>query len=446
MSLVKVQAQYVIFGLGISGLSCARFLHRHGLEFAVIDTREQPPCLDEFIQQFPQVAIATSVAQDEVVGRCETVILSPGLSLHDPLVRRLAARGIELIGDIELFARFVRAPVLAVTGSNGKSTVVTMIGEILAAAGIDARVGGNIGIPALQLLDEHRPDCYLLELSSFQLETTSSLKPRAACILNVSPDHMDRYDDLASYARAKARILNGAESVYLNHDDPSLRTMHVSGAANYSLSSGAHTQAHYQIDAEAYLVANGEQVLASSELVVKGRHNLLNALAAIAVSDAMAVPRSAQRIALRSFTGLAHRCQHVATYQDIDWIDDSKGTNVGATVAAIDGVFEQRGGVLIAGGQAKNADFSQLAKVVQSRVHTVVLIGEDANALAAVMPGGVNVHFAIDMDSAVALAARLARAGEAVLLSPACASFDMFANFEARGIAFAAAVNSMVAR
>lgn len=445
MSSSRIDAHSIIFGLGDTGLSCARFLARHGIPFAAIDTREHPPAAAALMAAFPDARVVTGLTDPALIVQCEQLLLSPGVPRGHAVVEAALERGIEVIGDIELFARHARAPVLAVTGSNGKSTVVTMVTAILTAAGLDVRTGGNIGTPALDLLGATEPDCYVLELSSFQLESTRTLAPVAAALLNVSPDHMDRYATFADYVKTKLSIANRAQTFVVNFDDPALRAAQTPATVRgFSLQGAAGASYGCEhADGAAWLVAHGERVIRVDEIAAAGQHNRINALAAIALTDAMAVPRGAQRDALMAFSGLPHRCQTVRVHNDVEWIDDSKGTNVGATCAAITGVFAARSGVLIAGGQGKGADFAPLATALSGRVRSVVLIGQDAAAIARAVEPVVDVQFALDMRAAVTAAATLARPGDAVLLSPACASLDMFANFAARGDAFAAAVNEL---
>jgi UDP-N-acetylmuramoylalanine--D-glutamate ligase len=442
VTMKSIDSQHIVFGLGKTGFSCAHFFAQRGLDFTVIDTREHPPELERLTKLMPDVAVITGVTSATQMEQCKQLVLSPGVSREHPLVAAAQRNGSEIIGDIELFARHAQAPILAITGSNGKSTVVTMVVEILSGANLKVRSGGNLGTPALDLLDGGRPDCFVLELSSFQLESTESLAASAACILNVSPDHMDRYANFADYLAAKKRIYKHAECVVLNADDEDLRDLLPACETHY-FSRHQTSTASYKIenfDGALWLVAAGKKFMQVEDLAACGDHNAMNALAAVAITDNMSVPRSVQKRVLATFRGLPHRCQTVATRKMVEWIDDSKGTNVGATSAAIRGIFSGRQGVLIAGGQGKGADFSVLAAELHGRVHAAILIGEDAKIIAASLDGHVDIHFALDMTAAVALAAVLARPGEAVLLSPACASFDMFENFEARGRAFVSAV------
>lgn len=442
MTTKSINSPYVVFGLGKTGLSCARFLARTDEKFTVIDTHEYPSELDNLKKLMPDAAVLTGISSYTPTNACKYLVLSPGVARSHPIVATALRQGIEVIGDVELFARHAKAPVLAITGSNGKSTVVTMVSEILSGAKLRVRYGGNLGTPALDLLAAEQPDCFVLELSSFQLESTQSLAPSVACILNVSPDHMDRYEDFSTYVAAKQRVYNNAKSVVLNADDEVLRDLRPPCETHFISHRGADMAA-YRIntyDGAAWLVAAGEKFMPVDDLAARGTHNAMNALAAVAITDRMSIPRSVQKRVLASFRGLPHRCQTIAFRHGVEWIDDSKGTNVGATSAAIRSVFSGRQGVLIAGGRGKDADFSVLAADVDERVHSVILIGEDADAIAASLDGRANIHFALNMTAAVALALELAQPGDAVLLSPACASFDMFDNFEARGRAFAEAV------
>jgi len=434
---------YVVVGLGASGLSCARFLARQGLRVAVTDTRAEPPGRAVLEREQPQVTVRAGDLDTDLIRGAATVVLSPGIARTDP---RLAAAlaGVEVVGDIELFARHADAPVVAVTGSNGKSTVTTLVGTMFRTAGRDVRVGGNLGPPALDLLGGPPPDAYLLELSSFQLETTYSLNAAVAALLNVSPDHLDRYAGLDEYVAAKARVFLGDGAMVLNAEDPRVaalarprrRTAWFGLTPDRALDYGLRTGE----DETPWLHCRGEPVLPVAELGIRGRHNVANALAALAIGDSCGLPRTTMAGVLRGFEGLPHRCRRIASVAGVDWIDDSKGTNVGATCAAIAGMEGYGALVLIAGGQGKGQDFGPLLGAARGRLRAAVLIGCDAPRIAAVLDGTVSVVTAVDMDAAVAAAAALAAPGDAVLLSPACASFDMFTDYAARGAAFAAAV------
>jgi UDP-N-acetylmuramoylalanine--D-glutamate ligase len=445
MTSNSIATEYVVYGLGKTGVSCARFLTGCGIRFTIIDTRDQPPGLSKLMEIAPDTVVFLGGVLPQSFGACKQLVLSPGVSRSHPFVLDALREGIEVIGDIELFARHVATSVIAITGSNGKSTVVTMVAEILAAAEFSVRCGGNLGTPALDLLEHHLDvDCFVLELSSFQLESTMSLAPKVACILNISPDHLDRYDDFAAYVDAKKRILQNAECLVFNAEDEMLSAMPEAGETNF-IAIGATSQYRIEVHQNVpWLMVRGNALMRADEIPVHGEHNYLNALAALAITDIMSVSSVVQAQALKQFSGLPHRCRTISTQQSIEWIDDSKGTNVGASCAAIRAVFAHKQGILIAGGQGKGADFAPLARAVRDCVRAVVLVGEDANIIAAKLSGNAELHFAGDMTAAVTAAALLAQSGEAVLLSPACASQDMFENFEARGIAFADAVADLV--
>ena len=437
-SIAQPLADYAVVGLGITGLSCVRYLAARGVSVLAMDSRETPPNLDVVQREFPDITVMTGTLDADALSRCRHIVLSPGLSLAEPAIAAARAAGVEVIGDIELFARAANAPVIAITGTNGKSTVTTLVARMLEADGYRVRVGGNLGTPALDLLELVAPDCYVLELSSFQLETTSTLAPRVACILNITPDHLDRYASFAEYRDAKARILARAEQVVLNADDEVASQLSC-GAPCTFFTLAAPTAEQYGLLNE-QLVGPQGTALAAHELKLVGRHNIANALAAIAVCHAFGARGAVLLNALASFTGLDHRAQLVATIDGVRYINDSKATNSGAACATIRGLCHERGGVLIAGGEPKEPDFSEFADTVVAHMHTVVLIGRAAPQFAAAIAGRIPTLFATDMRGAVAAAAGAARAGDMVLLSPACASFDMFANYAARGLAFRDAV------
>lgn len=435
-------ADYAVVGLGITGLSCVRYLAARGVSVLAMDSRATPPNLETVRHEFPEVTVITGALDADTLSRCRHIVLSPGLSLAEPAIAAARAAGVDVIGDIELFARAANAPVIAITGTNGKSTVTTLVARMLEADGYRVRVGGNLGTPALDLLEVVAPDCYVLELSSFQLETTVSLAPRVACVLNITPDHLDRYGSFTDYRDAKARILARAEQVVLNDDDAVTRQLAGGGARTlFTLAAPAAAQYGVEIDAgEEYLVGPHGTRLAASALGLVGRHNIANALAAIAVCHAFGARGKVLLTSLASFGGLDHRAQLVATIAGVRYINDSKATNSGAACATIRGLCRERGGVLIAGGEAKEPDFTEFADTVVAHMHTVVLIGRAAPLFAAAMHGRIATVFATDMRGAVAAAAAAAQPGDMVLLSPACASFDMFANYAARGFAFRDAV------
>ena len=436
----------LVVGLGLTGHSCVRHLSARGYRVIGVDTRAQPPGFEALKREFPRLQAHTGVLPDELFEDPGLLVVSPGLSLKDPALARAVARGAQPIGDIELFAQAACAPVLAVTGANGKSTVTSLLGAMCREAGLDTAVGGNLGTPALELLRTPEPDLYVLELSSFQLETTWSLNARAATVLNLSPDHMDRYRDLAEYAAAKARIFEGSGVMVLNADDPAVLAMARPGrrSVRFGLNppQAEHDYGLVVQGGEEWLARGARAIMPAAEVRLAGRHNLANALAAMALAEHARVPFDAMKRAALAFKGLAHRAELVAEHDGIRWIDDSKGTNVGATVAALEGMSAPA--VLIAGGDGKGQDFAALKQPVARRARAVVLIGRDAPLLEQALAGTVPVQRARDLGEAVRLARTLARPGDVVLLSPACASFDMFRNYEHRGEAFAAAVREML--
>lgn len=439
----------VIVGLGKTGLSCARFLAARNIEFAIVDSREDPPGLAELKAFMPAEKIVAGAFKAELFATANTLIVSPGIPVSHPLIAAARDRGASIMGDIELFARVATAPIVAVTGSNGKSTVTTLFAEMARQAGVKLRVGGNLGVPALELLDDEA-GLYVLELSSFQLETTASLAATAAVILNISEDHMDRYADMQAYINAKARIFHGHGAIVANLDDAAVMQVvdrigqqrkRINFSLNLPFGKNYGLCLH---EGQSWLCRGPELLLPVSRVAIKGKHNIANALAALALGEAMDLPMEAMLKALRTYGGLPHRTQWVAECHGVNWFNDSKATNVGAAVAAIEGVPGDKV-VLIAGGQGKGQDFTPLRAVLQKRVKAVVLIGEDAALLAGAIPEPVAIIHATDMRDAVGQAARHAVQGDTVLLSPACASFDMFSNYEQRGDTFMAAVREVCA-
>ena len=434
--------EMVVVGLGKTGLSCARFLSALGVAYAVTDSRTEPPGASVLARELPGVRQILGGFDFEMLEAANTIVLSPGVDPHS-LPASVLSAGVEIIGDIELFARYAKAPIIAITGSNGKSTVTALLGEILSNCGFDVRVGGNFGTPALELLSEDNPDFYLLELSSFQLETTTSLRAQVAAILNISADHLDRHQDMARYIGAKQRIFQGDGVMVLNADDPSVSVLREPTRSCLCFSAAGASDAEFvsrEMNGTPWLFAREVAVLPVSELGIRGSHNVANALAALALADVIGVQGASSSEVLRSFTGLTHRCQLVAHISGVDWIDDSKATNVGAARAAIEGLSGYQSIVLIAGGQGKGADFSPLLESAQGRVKAVVVLGEDASQIRDALADKLHVVLADSLADAVAQAGDLVGEGEAVLLSPACASHDMFKDFAARGREFATQV------
>ena len=433
----QVNWHTLVLGLGKTGLSVARFLSAQGVSFAVMDSRETPPNVDELLSEFPETACYFGSLNAEVMCAAKRIIASPGIALATPEIEKARSLGIEVIGDIELFAREAKKPVVAITGSNGKTTVVTLLDLMAKKAGVKVGTGGNIGMPALELLTQKGTELYVLELSSFQLETTHSLKCKAASILNVTEDHLDRYSGrMDLYAAAKAKIYDRCQNKIVNRDDKLVVEL---AHDNYATTFGLDTpsEGNYgllTVDGVTWLAKGEEKLLSTADMKVAGSHNEINALATLALAEAAGLPLEPCLEVLREFAGLPHRTQWVAESNGINWFNDSKGTNVGATVAAMQGLPSKT--VLIAGGLGKGADFSPLADVVQSYARAVVLIGEDAEKIALALKGDIPIVFAADMTCAVKQARELASIGDNILLSPACASFDMFTSYENRGDVF----------
>jgi UDP-N-acetylmuramoylalanine--D-glutamate ligase len=432
----------LVVGLGETGLSVARFLSRQGVPVAIVDSREQPPGLERLRTELPaDVALFLGDFNVDAFQRAEQIVISPGVSMEEPEIVAALARQVPVIGDIELFAQSITAAVIAVTGSNGKSTVVTLLGAMARRAGLDVRVGGNIGTPALDLIESQEPDLYVLELSSFQLETVHSLQPQAAVVLNVSADHMDRYQDLQAYATAKQSIFRRAGLQVFNLDDPLVGSLVNRQHPHVGFTCGQPGTDDYGVvecEGVTWLARGESRIMPAAGLRMTGQHNLANALAALALGEAVGIPLDVMVETLGEFQGLPHRMQYVADQDGVCWVNDSKGTNVGATLAAIEGIAGKL--VLIAGGDGKDADFTPLAVALQHKGRGAVLIGKDAALLETVLQDAVPVRHATSMPEAVRLAAEMAQAGDSVLLSPACASTDMYRNFEQRGEAFMAAV------
>lgn len=451
-TMTQSQAQFggktLVVGLGATGLSVVRFLVARDEALAVTDSRDIPPGLDLLKNDYPDVARFTGKFDERAFSSADRLIVSPGVSLKEPLIKQAQERGIPVIGDVELFAQYVDAPVIAITGSNGKTTVTTLLGEMAREAGRDVGVGGNIGTPALDLLDgEH--DLYVLELSSFQLESLASLKPVAATVLNISEDHMDRYSGLDDYAQAKARIFKGAEVAVMNRDDMQVMAMNAGTRNIFFTLSVPQSQDDFGIDeyeGKQWLCRGNEKLCTTDSLLIAGKHNVANALAALALGAVAGLSMDAMLAALKRFTGLPHRTQYVAEIQAVTYYNDSKATNTGACIAALTGLdkADQSRSIVILGGDCKDADFSGLTAVIQDTCRAVVLIGRDADQVKQHLPADIEFVTANSMSDAVSLAQRLATKGDRVVLSPACASFDMFRNFEDRGEQFIAAVNGLM--
>ncbi len=430
-----------IFGLGVTGYSCVRFLNATD-RLTVVDTRSAPPFAEQTRAHYPNVELILAAADAGLFAGADRIVVSPGLTTSHCLLKAARDRGVPLVSDIELFAEHAAAPIVGITGTNGKSTVTALTGELLRASGFDVGVGGNLGEAALDLLSPQR-DAYVLELSSFQLERLNAGRFSIAANLNVTPDHLDRYADLESYAASKQRIFDGCDVAVYNRADP-LTTPKFAVDLLVSVGLDAPSRDGWGIveyGGDRYLASFGERYLDVESLGIRGKHNEFNALAAMALAKAAGGDPAAWLQTLRAFKGLDHRSQTVAVIDGVTYVNDSKATNLGACMAALEGLGDARRHiVLIAGGDAKNADLSPLREPVSKYVRHVVTLGKDAAAVEAAVAGVVPVHRVATLPEAVRTCRSLARSGDLVLLSPACASLDMFRNFEARGREFAAAV------
>lgn len=450
MSLIATDQLRIIIGLGQTGLSCARYLAGRGLPFVLVDTREVPPNLEQIRAEFPAADLHCGRLDEALLCQASEILLSPGVAKDQPAIQAAVEAGVKLSGDIDLFCQAVSAPIVAISGSNAKSTVTTLVGQMALDAGIDTGIGGNLGTPVLDMLSTGEQSLYVLELSSFQLETVNDLRATVATVLNVSPDHLDRYNNsLQLYYQAKHRIFKGAGRIVINRDDPLTSPLVSTGVKVSSFGKGRPDLNQFGLlekQGEIYLAKGNQLLLSVNELKVRGQHNLVNALAALALGEAVNLPMSSMLETLKDFTGLKHRCQWVADKHDVTFFNDSKGTNVGATVAAIEGLASTLSAgnriVLIAGGVGKGADFSDLNQPMENSGRALVLIGEDAAQIDQAVTC-LDGQYATSMPEAVSQAVSIAQPGDIVLLSPACASFDMFSGFPARGDAFIESVEAL---
>ena len=446
MALIASDRRTLIVGLGETGLACVRYCYGLGRALSVVDSRDQPPALARLEHEFPYVAVRRGAFEPEYFCGFDELIVSPGVRLDEPAILAAEQNGVRISGDIDLFREAACAPIIAITGSNGKSTVTTLVGQMAAEAGVNVAVGGNLGTPALELLAPE-VELYVLELSSFQLEATSNLRPEVATVLNITDDHMDRYPDRISYFRAKHRIFQGARNAVINLDDPLSQPLLNEGMVPHFF--GIH-----RVDLDVFSTRDDEtgiwltrgldNLMHASELQVAGQHNIANILAALALGQAAGLPMEPMLAAARRFRGLPHRSQTVRVLHGVTWINDSKATNVGATRAAIESLAPRDAGlVLIAGGDGKGADFSELRSAVSECVRHLIVMGKDASELIETLGSVVETSRARTMQEAVAIAGGIARSGDRVLLSPACSSLDQYINYEARGDAFIQAVEAL---
>lgn len=450
MPLAIKDKRVLVLGLGDTGLSALRWLKRQGAVLSVADTRESPPGLNIVRQEMPEISITLGSLQPALLATQDLLIVSPGVPLAEPAIQQAVAKGVQVVGDVELFAQYkpAGAKVIAITGANGKSTVTTLVGEMCKAAGLNTVIAGNIGLPVLDTLNEAAPDVYVLELSSFQLEATHTLKVDAATVLNLSEDHMDRYNGMADYAAAKARIFQSGGVQVLNRQDAWVSNMALAGHQVVTFGDDEAPTTHdfglKREGGDIWLTQGETRLIKTSELKIAGLHNAVNALAALALCRAVGLEYAPLLNTLRTFKGLPHRVEWVADIAGVSFYDDSKGTNVGATCAALAGLPQKI--VLIAGGDGKGQDFTPLTAPVKDNARAVVLIGRDASLIErALKQAGMPLIKADSLEQAIELAYKTALPGDAVLLSPACASFDMFRNYVHRAEVFCAAVHQLAA-
>jgi UDP-N-acetylmuramoylalanine--D-glutamate ligase len=443
-NVIATNRKTAILGMGATGLSAARFLASIGDSFVFADSRSEPPRLQEVRDHYPQAPVVLGEFEADLLAHMDRAVVSPGISLAEPALVAARENGVELIGDLELFLQYAAAPVIGITGSNGKSTVTTLLGAMAEASGLNVAVGGNLGVPMLDLLDD-QCQLYVLELSSFQLELLNDSRGAIVALLNLSADHMDRYQGLQQYHAAKHRIFRGASQVVINREDQLTKPLLSSQVAQTSFGLNQPDLGEFGILEglqQGYLARGIERLLPISEVALKGTHNLANALAALALGFAAGLPLQAMCDTLRTYRGLPHRCENIAEIDGVLYIDDSKGTNLGATEAALEGFgsAERKNLILIAGGQSKDQDFSGLQPTAAKYVKQAILFGQDAEQIDLAIQSVCDIQRVDSMQSAVEQAAQVASAGDIVLLSPACASFDMFSGFEERGRCFQQAV------
>lgn len=449
----------VVVGLGQSGLSVARYLVAQGYQVAITDAQAAPRLADQLpdeidIRQFGTIDAA-------LLQQATRIIISPGISLATEGVAAARQANVPVVSDIQLFCDACMVPIVAITGSNAKSTVTTLVGQMAIDAGVNVGVGGNIGVPALTLLDNTDIELAVLELSSFQLETVTDLNAQVATVLNMSPDHLDRHGDMLGYHQAKHRIFQGAKSVVINREDALTRPLVADNLPRVSTGIHAPDKNQYGLitdsEGDIYLARGTEKLLSADKLLIKGRHNLLNAQAALALGELAGLPLDSMLDTLQQFTGLEHRCQYVASVANIDYFNDSKGTNIGSTMAAIEGlgaVYAPKDGklLLILGGQGKGQQFGELTPFINQYVSQLLLIGEDSQQIeqhlrTANVSDDVALHQCQSLESAFETIQQVTASSlsqvQAVLLSPACASFDQYSGYAARGEHFSQLVEQL---
>lgn len=445
--IIVTNRKTAILGMGVTGVSVASFFTSKNMPFDFVDSRNQPPNLKSVETNYPEADMALGPFDAEFLCRYDRLIVSPGISLAEPALVKAKQQGVELLGDLELFLEQAQAPVVVISGSNGKSTVTALLGKMAQDSGLSVGVGGNLGTPMLDLLDDAHK-LYVIEVSSFQLELLNDARGAISGLLNISPDHLDRYKNLQDYHTAKHRIFRGASKVVINREDVLTRPLISTQIPMISFGLNQPDLGSFGIlegVKDGYLSYGIERLMRVNQVALKGSHNLANVLAALALGQAVDLPMQSMLDTLKTFNGLPHRCQFVAEINSISFVNDSKATNVGAAVAAIRGFGDKasKNIILIAGGQAKGQDFKALVSEVPNYVKLILLIGEDGKQLASAVGNSCEIQYSGSLDAAVIQANNVAVSGDTVLLSPACASFDMFDGFEHRGKCFEAAVSAL---
>ena len=445
MSIISRFTEATVVGLGVSGYSAARYLRSRGLAVCVVDTRPHPPLAESLLKEHPEVETFFGSLSVDAVKNAELLVVSPGVSLGLPDISAAKNRGAEIVGDIELFLQENTKPLIAITGSNGKSTVTTLVGEMCLAGGKKPLVAGNIGEPVLNsLIENSEYDVAVLELSSFQLETTSIVPAESATILNISADHMDRYASMGDYMLAKARIMRGAKRAVLSRHEPELEQITKAAKLIYFGLDKPKADNIFGVDRRKsgrWLMKGSESLMRLTDVPLVGLHNILNVLAAFALTDFLAIDKDKLVSAVISFEGLPHRMQTVAVKDGVTFVNDSKATNIGAAAMALKNLESPV--YWIAGGDGKGADFSEMRDELPDTVQHAFLIGRDANEIKNAVNSKVSTTVVDTLEDAVRQAYKLASPGSVVLLSPACASFDMFSGFAQRGEEFVRAVKAL---
>jgi len=445
--IIATNRKTAILGMGVTGMSVASFLAVKGMPFDFADSRLEPPNLEQVKRDYPDVHMTLGPFEKDFLVGYDRLIVSPGISLDEPALVEARKQGVELLGDLELFLEHAKAPVVIITGSNGKSTVTALVGQMGMNSGLSVGVGGNIGTPMLDLLGTNH-QLYVLEASSFQLELLNDSRGAITGLLNISPDHLDRYPDIQKYHAAKHRIFRGASKVVINREDRLTRPLISTQIAMTTFGLNQPDLGSFGVLEgleEGYLSYGIERLMRIDQVALKGKHNIANVLAALALGYSVDLPMQTMLDTLKTFKGLPHRCQTVAEINSVLYVNDSKATNVGATLAALKGFGSDtdKNLILIAGGQAKDQDFSDLKQSISDYVRLVILMGEDADQISSVLGDSCQQIKADSLQHAVTESHQLANSGDVVLLSPACASFDMFEGFEDRGNCFQKAVVAM---